>query len=99
MEKQQPDSGLITLGYILSVSPFLSSFILGHSGVSVSTASLLYVLVPVLLGLAGLAVGIFHVTRGSRWNGIAQIILSVLCTLLGLWSLAWAHMVNYSTGT
>jgi hypothetical protein len=98
MEKQQPVSGLIPLGYILSVSPFLTSFILGHSAVSVSTANILNVLIPVFLGLAGLAMGVFHITRGSRRNGIAQIILSVLCTLLGVWNLAWAHMVNHSTG-
>jgi hypothetical protein len=44
------------------------------------------VLWPPIFGIAGLVIGIIHLTRGRRriGHGVAQIVLSILFTLIGM---------------
>jgi len=41
-------------------------------------------ILPPALGLAGFVIGIINLTKGSVGHGIAQIIISVTCGLLGM---------------
>jgi hypothetical protein len=44
------------------------------------------VLCPPIFGIAGLVIGLIHLTRGRRriGHGVAQIVLSILFTLIGM---------------
>jgi hypothetical protein len=38
---------------------------------------------PPILGIAGLVIGITNMAKGSKGHGIAQIIISIICGILG----------------
>ena len=42
------------------------------------------VILPIPFGLAGFVIGIVNLTKGSSGHGIAQIILSALCGIIGM---------------
>ena len=46
-------------------------------------AFLSLIVIPIPLGIAGFVVGIVNLTKGKAGHGIAQIILSILCGMIG----------------
>ena len=98
MKKQDHNRQWIWAGYPLALLPLSSSFILDNLNLSASVAEKVFVILPVLFGIPGLVVGTVNWLNGNRWNSVAQIALSILCTLWALVIAGFAFAVNHRNG-